>query len=386
MGQPKGEGLLGQRQILSPWASAVVLFAIAGSAAAQDASVVTRVFPNPTPPLGQAVGPITVEVTCPSARVFARGQTDIGRSVRITVSKPGTEYRAVISQLLLGGAMTSFQACPMAHVEGAMQVPDRTVDALDVFAPSYAGGPAQHVLHADHFANDSGTWDSVSDELAQAPPPATAAQAPAQAVPSAAVVVPEHKLTKAERRAQRRAARRAAAEARAQLAAQQAEQARQKARSDAFFRTLLGWAEIAALLGLLWLVFQNRVAILRWYYFHFDPHPAEAVFRTAIASSDDMAMNPASLANALSELPPSGAVRRKVRLEQAERLYGELRSASIARQQAYAERARKDASLLHEQTAFRGMQEALALAAVALERAKVAYATAINLRAPGVRG
>jgi hypothetical protein len=370
---------MGKLRVLLSLAIAGCLVVFAGESAAQDASVVTREFPNPKPPLGDAVGSINTEVTCPANRVFAPGADSVGRSVRVTLSKPGVGYRDVTSLLLLGAAMTAFQVCPMAHTEGAAQVPDRTVDSLDVLASPSDGAPVVQVLHAEHFANDSGQWAQVTDVLArnaqaQASAETTAPQAPAIPPPAA-----DASASAAPNPQQPDAVASGAQSGRSQDQSA-VDPAEREAENRVFIGKLQLWGAVALGAVALFGLFNMRVAIMRWYYFHFDRHPAESLVRTAIRLSNGSGTNPALLAEALGEIPPRGAVLRQVRLEQAERLYGELRNACVARQQAYAERARRNQIELHESEVFLGMQEALGLAAVALERAKAAYAMATSLK------
>lgn len=382
---------MGKHRIHTMGALAACIVAIASTCAGQDATVITRQFPNPNPPLAGAVGSITTEVTCPAVRLFPVGQTDVGRSVRITVSKPGSGYRDVANLLLLGGAMTAFQVCPMAHVDGGSQVPDRTVDSLVVLARASEGEPFRQSLYAAHFANDSGQWAQVIDILAVSEAAGSAPQAPpappsAVVAPPAAAVAPPTATVASPPPVQLGDQQPAATQSAADAAQQQplaTDQTSQAAGNRVPVGRLWLWATLALLTAALVLIFQRRIAIMRWYYFHFEPHPAEPIVRAAIVTSGASSTNLARLADALGDLPRHNAVLRGVRIEQAERLYGELRAASIARQQAYAERAKHEALELHEQTAFRGMQEALALAAVALEKAKAAYATAITLKRRG---
>jgi hypothetical protein len=100
----------------------------------------------------------------------------------------------------------------------------------------------------------------------------------------------------------------------------------------------------------------------------------------AIATPTTSAAQAHALADALSEVPPGSSTFRRVRLEQAERLYRQLDEANERRQREIERRARANAASAYEEAAHYGMQEAVALAAVALERAKAAARMASTLR------
>lgn len=135
--------------------------------------------------------------------------------------------------------------------------------------------------------------------------------------------------------------------------------------------------EIAGLAGLCLYVlsrlYRKREAIARWYYFTFHPHPAEPVVRRALKRH--VALDGRALAAALGEAPPRSRILREVRLEQGEFLVAEMRRASERMIRKNLRSARSDA----ERAAFLGIQESLALAAVALERAKAAHKASKSL-------
>lgn len=130
--------------------------------------------------------------------------------------------------------------------------------------------------------------------------------------------------------------------------------------------------EIAAVAGvcllILWRIYRKREAIARWYYFTFHPHPAERTVRRALDARTTL--DGRALASALGEVPPDNRILREVRIAQGERLVSEMRRVSERMIRENLQKARSDS----ERAAFVGIQEAIALAAVALERAKAAQA------------
>jgi hypothetical protein len=145
------------------------------------------------------------------------------------------------------------------------------------------------------------------------------------------------------------------------------------------FLLLLGL--IALLLGLvalcIWIAYRlwkKREAIARWYYFSFHPHPAEPLVRTSL--SGGQLLDGMRLAAMLGELPPDNRILREVRIEQGEQLVHDMRRATERIIQENLAKARSD----RERAAFIGIQESIALAAVALERAKAADAASKSVR------
>lgn len=112
----------------------------------------------------------------------------------------------------------------------------------------------------------------------------------------------------------------------------------------------------------------GREEIARWYYFTFYPHPAEPAVRSALAQGRLLDGN--RLAAVLGEVPPENRILREVRIAQGERLVAEMRQASDATIRESLKAARSH----QERAAYLGIQEAIGLAAAALERAKAAHA------------
>ena len=119
---------------------------------------------------------------------------------------------------------------------------------------------------------------------------------------------------------------------------------------------------------LLVILILQREAIARWYYFTFYPHPAEPLVQSALARG--ARLDGERLAAILGAVPPDNRILRDVRIEQGERLVAQMRQVSEQTIQDTIRDARADSA----RAAAIGIQEAIALAAVALERAKAAYA------------
>ena len=124
--------------------------------------------------------------------------------------------------------------------------------------------------------------------------------------------------------------------------------------------------------GLIWL-WRRREAIARWYYFTFHPHPAAPLLEAAMAS--DSPVDAKALARVLGELPAGSATFRSVRLEQAEALFARMQKVSAYRIEALERRAQSD----YERAALHSIQAALAMATVALERAKALYRASLRV-------
>lgn len=128
------------------------------------------------------------------------------------------------------------------------------------------------------------------------------------------------------------------------------------------------------------LLFFNRDSIIRFYYLNFHPHPAAAMVDALIAQGGDTSNIAREVAEILDEVPPDSRILRAVRLQQTEQLVNDIRAANVARERAFERQARSDAIASYEREAFYCSQQAMALAVEALERSKIAYATATNLR------
>lgn len=134
------------------------------------------------------------------------------------------------------------------------------------------------------------------------------------------------------------------------------------------FPYLLLAALLAVCVGLVCVLYRSREAVARWYYFTFSPHPAEPMVRSTLHRGRPL--DGERLASILADAPPSNRILREVRITQGERLVAEMRQVSEATIHQNLKSARSD----QERAAFLSIQEAIALAAVAVERAKAAYA------------
>jgi hypothetical protein len=129
----------------------------------------------------------------------------------------------------------------------------------------------------------------------------------------------------------------------------------------------------------------NWKRFARWYYFYFYPHPARDMVREAL--DPNQILNGPAFAAAIGEVPPGNSIFRKVRLEQGEALVEKMqamsRSMAAAQARATAQEYERRAAEGYEHAALHAIQEAIALAAVALERAKAAWQTSEAIRKGG---
>lgn len=318
----------------------------------------------------QAVGDVTysMDVCHPGGAYLFPPDS---RVVRATVSKLPDDFEQrgdVIDAILVKAAQYAWQTCPIPYVSAFGRETNDfhyNLHEVDIYGPDGALAVAASLGTQGGFGvtGDQPLWSShhgyywlgYRDVLAE-----TRAQAAQQAQQQA----------QADAQAQQEEQAQAA-----QTQAQQA-QAQTDATNRAGFNQFLGslWTAIkwgAALLFVLWL-FGKRQVIARWYYFTFHPHPAGRLIERAIATPASSPADLNNLADALSDVPGGSSTFRKVRLEQAERLYRKLNEASVKRQREIERRAKKSAKQAREEAAHYGMQEALMRAAEALERAKAA--------------
>lgn len=297
-----------------------------------------------------AVGTVGLEIACPDDRTTKENQHARGARLLIQNPRGGLPDSAVLNRLF-GAALTQvLRQCTMD--DGHSGLLTHEVGFVELFGPMTPGARPELLMYARNFRPwPMSGWETVS--------------------------TPEEER-------QRAAAQVAQAEANARAAAEQAELRRQQqeARRLANERasaSFWGWVKaLAAGAVLLWL-FLNREPIARWYYFTFSPHPATDIIHYALAT-DVSSLDGGRLATLLGELPPDNSTLRGVRVQQAEQLYRELQNASARRARELEERARESAADSYERAAYVGIQEAVALAAVALERAKAAHRAAMGLR------
>jgi hypothetical protein len=177
----------------------------------------------------------------------------------------------------------------------------------------------------------------------------------------------------------------------------EAEQRRLKAEAEAnaiWWEKFWETAKVVVLFLLAAIVFGFLLwhwqTFARWYFFLFYPHPARHMARQALNTRT--VPNGRAFAAAIGEMPAGGAVFRKVRFEQGEELIAQMQalSRSIATEQERrlaaqdarnAARNERDAVEAYERAALIDIQEAVALAAAALERAKATWRSSEALRA-----
>lgn len=141
---------------------------------------------------------------------------------------------------------------------------------------------------------------------------------------------------------------------------------------------LLVLAAVASITALLVCVIRRYgESIARWYYFAFHPHPAEPIVKQALTG--DTALDGPALASALAELPPGNSIFRQVRFEQAEALVTKMQAMSRTAVHEYEDASAEG----YERAAAHAANEAVALAAAALETAKAARKAAEVLKRGG---
>lgn len=109
-----------------------------------------------------------------------------------------------------------------------------------------------------------------------------------------------------------------------------------------------------------------REPLLRWYFFNFYPHPAAPMVEQALASAGNV--DGKTLAASLGDMPDN-PILRQVRIEQGEALVRKMQEVS----QQHVRQMQKQAQETYERAALESIQEAIALAAIALARAKSLY-------------
>ncbi len=122
--------------------------------------------------------------------------------------------------------------------------------------------------------------------------------------------------------------------------------------------------------------------IAYWYFWAFYPHPARHMVQEALNTRS--VLDGPALAAVLGELPPGSSVFRKVRLEQGEVLVEKMQAMSLRLVEEQERRAaqvfERGAQAEYERAAVIETREAIALAALALERAKAAWQTSEAIR------
>lgn len=327
---------------------------------------------NPAASLDQvanSVGDVSAEVVCPSPNInFA-----LKRGVRLTVGKSGDGYRdpGVLSTLLFRALDTAWSQCNTQMGSFGF-----SVGFAEIYAPNGPSGAPVLVARADQFIDIMQSWQTVTDVGAQQEQAAAEAAAQQQAEQQQQAQAAQQAAQQAQA-AQEAAANQAQQQAaQAAAAAQQTqvdEQNRQQAALESARQMHQLWVFVqwCIPLGVALFLFSRRAILARWYYFYFHPHPAAPLVRAALSTGN--VLDGKALAHALSEVPPGSAVFRAVRLEQAELLFHQMQAASAAHLRRQEQQAKSEAQRAYERAALNSIQEAVALAAVALERAKALY-------------
>lgn len=278
------------------------------------------------------------------------GLGSIARGVRVVAEKSEYDDAPVVETVLRRAVEFAWRTCPLRFIFGVNETSEirLNVGSVELYLPS-----GMLAIRAESFTGDntfhpgsSYSWQSVENVGARQ-----------RALEAAAVA-------EWTRQAQQ------------QLVMQQ-RRAESQAASASFRDTIQDiWGTIQKLLIFIAVVvvvgvlLGHRGTIVRWYYFAFHPHPAEPLIRSALERGHPL--DGKALAAALVEMPPDSRLLREVRIEQGERLVAQMRRAS--------ERAIARATADYERAAFVGIQEAIALAAVALERAKAAHEASKSVR------
>lgn len=318
----------------------------------------------------QAVGPIKISVICPRRRVDGDYNA---RGIKITVAHGGSALsdHSIVNTLSEVGLTRAFAQCPMGF-QSIIAIAEFKVGFLDIYGPP-SRGTRPTLLYSARKYDSLGGWDKVTDVLAER-------QRDEQL---AAQVRANEQAAKAQQQIAEQQQQAALALAEQQQQAQTQAQAEQDARTQQTIASIKGsvkhWGPWLLLAALALYSFAKREALARWYFFRFHRHPAEQMVQRALLSPSTSPANAQALARALGELPPGSSALRAARLRQAENLYRQLEVASAGRLDEMERRLTEATDEAKREAAFYGMQEAVALAAVALARAKAAHRAASKL-------
>jgi len=299
------------------------------------------------PEVENALGRLTYSIT--ACRNEAVGMPS--RSVSVTSEKSEYEDRRVVETVLYWATLYAWRACPLPVIWGMVRPlpqPRFEVKSIELYLPD--GGLA---IRATGLSSAMGPYRWATVEDVGAAQREMAARQAAQ-----------------QEQAQQLAQARQAEEDQSRRDAEEWSQRRDRwaawsrAHEDDAKQIAIGVGALIVSMAL----WRKRTAILRWYFFNFHPHPAEPMVRAALRGG---ALDGNALASALGEVPSRNSILRDVRIVQGERLVERMSRVSERTIKRDLARARED----HERAAFHGVQEAIALAAVALERARASHAT-----------
>ncbi|HEY1615603.1 MAG TPA: hypothetical protein VGF97_18135 [Rhizomicrobium sp.] len=268
------------------------------------------------------------------------------RIVRVDLEKSSYAFAKVVDGLLLRGAEFAWHNCPRIFRRVFRNSVDYqyNVHEVDIYTPDRLP-----VIRGELGAGYSGDGSMQSQ----------------RDYPWTVVDLAAQRKQQADELAQQQAV---AAQRTAWFQQRAAEEASAAATAKIVVRVIL----LLLVAGVLyWL----REPIARWYYFAFHPHPAQSMVQAAIADGAPP-LDGRALAAAVGELPPNNRILRKVRLEQGEQLVALMQESSRKRIREYELQAAHD----YERAALAGIQEAIALAGVALERAKASFAASQRAR------
>ncbi len=293
--------------------------------------------------VARALGRLTFSVT--DCRHIGIG--NIARGVRVVSEKSEYDNALVVESVLRRAVEFAWQACPLRFIFGVRETSELRLDvgSVELYLPNGMLAIRAHSFRGDSafHPGSSYAWQAVENVGAE------------QRAREAAAAVER------EREAQRQAWLR-----------QQQKESEEFWASVQDFLQMMGY--LAVLLVAVIVFVKIREPILRWYYFTFHPHPVEPIVRSAL--NLDHMLDGNALAAALREVPPNNRILREVRIVQGERLVARMKRVSERLIREDLARARTD----YERAAFISIQEAIGLAAVALERAKAAHEASRSVR------
>jgi hypothetical protein len=254
------------------------------------------------------------------------------RSVSVQIEKPNFETGPIIDTILYRAAQYAWAQCPVEFYYFGGGPTGRfsyQIGEADIYLPDGTLAFQAQSLHGDVFLGPgrSYAWQFITDVVAQR--------------------------------------RQAAANAQSAAAG---------SGWGSTWDTIADIFDLAVLFVIAYGLFALRNPVARWYYFNFHPHPATPMVERALIAG--AVLDGPALARALGEVPPESSILASVRLEQGTRLIARMQEMSRAKLRELERHAAKD----YERAAIVRVQEAIALAAVALEKAKAAFGASQSAR------